>query len=112
MPTKYSLSITVRSSSRAPTTSWLLLTGSTAASWWSGSRPPGGRSEETQSKKYEKKLVSAIDRYELLRLSSVSGNKVVAISTRHIPLPTCSSFESKPAAGPKTLRVDLTKTPG
>ena len=60
-------------------TSWLLLTGSTAASWWSGSRPPGGRSEETQSKKYEKKLVSAIDRYELLRLFSVSGNKVVAI---------------------------------
>ena len=50
-------------------TSWLLLTGSTAASWWSGSRPPGGRSEETQSKKYEKKLV----------LFSVSGNKVVAI---------------------------------
>ena len=49
-------------------------------SWWSGSRPPGGRSEETQSKKYEKKLVSAIDRYELLRLFSVSsGNKVVAI---------------------------------
>ena len=40
---------------------------------------PGGRSEETQSKKYEKKLVSAIDRYELLRLFSVSGNKVVAI---------------------------------
>ena len=30
-------------------------------------------------KKYEKKLVSAIDRYELLRLFSVSGNKVVAI---------------------------------
>ena len=28
---------------------------------------------------YEKKLVSAIDRYELLRLFSVSGNKVVAI---------------------------------
>ena len=55
------------------------MTGSTAASWWSGSRPPGGRSEETQSKKYEKKLVSAIDRYELLRLFSVSGNKVVAI---------------------------------
>src|SRR5699024_6290737 len=28
---------------------------------------------------YEKKLVSAIDRYALLRLFSVSGNKVVAI---------------------------------
>ena len=33
-------------------------------------------------KKYEKKLVSAIDRYELLRLFSVSGNKVVAIIKR------------------------------
>lgn len=52
---------------------------STAVLWWSASRLPGGRSEETQSKKYEKKLVSAIDRYELLRLFSVSGNKVVAI---------------------------------
>ena len=41
------LSITVRSFSRAPMTSWLLLTGSTAASWWSGSRPPGGRSDFT-----------------------------------------------------------------
>ena len=30
-------SITARSFSRAPMTSWLLLTGSTAASWWSGS---------------------------------------------------------------------------
>lgn len=40
-------SITVRSFSRAPMTSWLLLTGSTAASWWSGSRPPGGRSDFT-----------------------------------------------------------------
>ena len=40
-------SIMVRSFSRAPMTSWLLLTGSTAASWWSGSRPPGGRSDFT-----------------------------------------------------------------
>ena len=55
------------------------MTAFTAALWWSASRLPGGRSEETQSKKYEKKLVSAIDRYELLRLFSVSGNKVVAI---------------------------------
>src|SRR5699024_11666133 len=108
MPTKFLWSITARSFSRAPMTSWLLLTGSTAASWWSGSRPPGGRSEETQSKKYEKKLVSAIDRYELLRLFSVSGDKVVAISTRHIPLQTSSSFAANPAAGPQTLRVQLT----
>ena len=56
----------------APMTSWLLLTGSTAASWWSASWLPDEGSEETQSKKYEKKLVSAIDRYELLRLFSVS----------------------------------------
>ena len=47
MPTKFLWSITARSSSRAPMTSWLLLTGSTAASWWSGSRPPGGRSDFT-----------------------------------------------------------------
>ena len=31
---------------------------------------------------------------------------------RQTPLPVCSSFGAKPAAGPKTLRVDLTKTPG
>ena len=65
------------------------MTGSTAASWWSGSRPPGGRSEETQSKKNEKKLVSAIDRYELLRLFSVSGNKVVAIVDGNVPFIEC-----------------------
>lgn len=58
----------------------------TAALWWSASRPPDGRSEETQSKKYEKKLVSAIDRYELLRLFSVSGNKVVAILSAIRPM--------------------------
>ena len=41
------VAIMVRSFSRVPMTSWLLLTGSTAASWWSGSRPPGGRSDFT-----------------------------------------------------------------
>ena len=55
------------------------MTDSTSALWWNASRLPDGRSEETQSKKYEKKLVSAIDRYELLRLFSVSGNVVIAV---------------------------------
>ena len=39
--TKFLWSITVRSSSRARMTSWLLLTGSTAASWWSGRQAAG-----------------------------------------------------------------------
>lgn len=59
-------SITARSFSRAPMTSWLLLTGSTAASWWSGSRPPGGRSEETQSKNMKRSS------YQLLTDTSFS----------------------------------------
>ncbi len=50
-------------------TIWWLLTGSTAASWWSGSRPPGGRSEETQSKKYKESSYQPLTDTRLLRLS-------------------------------------------
>ena len=58
---------TARSSSRAPMTSWWPWTDFTAALLWNASGPPGGRSKAEQSEKYYKKLVSAIDRYELLR---------------------------------------------